>query len=298
MNNIFERVIIQIRTWLWERERSKNRVPRRRNIDLNERLTLNPYESDYEYLIEDYCKRNTHMFPKDGFIPYVFNPYLFKLYMNNGETLLGFPVQLSEKRLTLRKEKSEQDGYHTALTEEFDIYLFEIKQISAIRASADFRAIYVKEPILGYKSIPEVNGRLLTKGHTYRLNEPNVLEIKSPYKCDFGEWYFHFCTSMEGVALCPGKTDYLGSIKNYAEGRGALRLFRVKAEEHCLEMNDDLDWWVTNKITVLGEVSKEEIYQYYMEHPRARERVEEYYKLTPDFWDEFLKSEITPYVEK
>ena len=293
MNNIFERVIIQIRTWLWEKKRVKNRVLKGRSLFPDDRLTLNPYESDYEYLIEEYCKRNTALFGGDT------NPtYVFKLSMKNGDRLIGFPVQQSNNLLTLRKEKSEPDGCHTALTEEFSIYLFEIEQISAIRNWDDFQAVCVDEPIFGYKSIPEVNGKLLTKGHTYILNEPNVLEIESPYKCDFGEWYFHFCTSMEGVALCPGKTDYLGSIKNYAEGRGALRLFRVKAEEHCLEMNDDLDWWVTNKITVLGEVSKEEIYQYYMEHPRARERVEEYYKLTPDFWDEFLKSEITPYGEK
>ena len=103
---------------------------------------------------------------------------------------------------------------------------------------------------------------------------------------------------MEGVALCPGPTSYLSSIKHYTKGRDVFRLFRVKAEGHCLEMNDDLDWWITNKITILEEVSKEEIYQYYMENPRAREAVTQEEQLPPNFWDEFLKSEITPYVEK
>ena len=80
---------------------------------------------------------------------------------------MGFPVQLSKNTLTLRKEKSELDGYHTALTEVFNIYLYEIEHISAIHDSDDFHPIYVKEPIIGYKSIPEENGKLLTKGHTY-----------------------------------------------------------------------------------------------------------------------------------
>lgn len=292
MNNVFERVHIQIRTWLWERKIAKNVVLSTRNIYPNERLTLNPYQSDYKYLINAYCKRNLSALEGCGD-----SAIVFKVYKKNGDMLLGFPVQLAKNLLTMREEERKQDGCYTALPEEFSVYLFDIEQISAIRAEDDFQAVYVDEPILGYKSIPEENGKLFTKGHTYRLNEPNILGIKSPYEWDLGEWYFHFCTSMEGVALCQGPTDYLTTIKNYAEGRGACRLFRVKAEEHCLKMNGNLDWWVTNKITVLEEVSKEEIYQYYMENPRARERVEKHYALTPDFWDEFLKSPITPYVE-
>ena len=293
MDSIFEKLNVRLRNWLWKRKNTKNEIRMVRDLFPNDRLTFFPYESDYKYLITEYCWRNTPMFRG-----YAEPSYVFKLHMNNGEVIVGFPVQLTKNLLTLRKEQSKPDGYHVALDEEFTVYLFDIDHISAVRTADDFHAIYVDAPIFGYKSIEESDGKLYAKGHTYRLNEPNVLETRNPYNTDFQDCYFHFCTSMEGVALCPGPTSYLNSIKNFAKGRAVFRLFRVKAEGHCISRNDDLDWWVTNKITVLEEVSKEEIYQYYMENPRARELVAQKEQLPPTFWDEFLKSKITPYVEK
>lgn len=292
MNNILEKLNILIKTWLWERKREKNRVGKTRRIYPDDRLTFYPHESDYESLIYEYCDKNVRDFSMLGNYTNI-HPSVFQLYMQNGEICLGFPIKFSNNLLVLRKEKSEQDGYHTALTEEFSIYLFEIEHISAIRDSDDFRAIYVQEPIFGYKSIPEENGKLLTKGHTYELNEQNVVEVRNPYDTDFQDCYFHFCTSMEGVALCPGPTDYLTSIKNYVDGCLVERLFRVKAEGHCVKMSGD--WWVTNTITILDEVSKSEIYQYYTENPKAKELVSAHENLSSDFWEEFLKSEIKPY---
>lgn len=294
MKNLLEKLDVLIKTWLWERQREKNRVIKTRSLFLEERLTFYPQESDYEYLIYQYCKKNTRDFSVFGKCTNI-HPCVFRLYMKNGEILLGFPIQLSNNLLTLRKEKSEMDGYHTALTEVFNIYLYEVEHISAIYDSDDFHAVYVKEPILGYKSIPEVDGKLFTKEHTYEINEQNIVDIRNPYNTDYQDCYLHFCTSMEGVALCPGPTHYLSSIKDYVEGHGVTRLFRVKAEGHCV--NIDGDWWVTNTLTVLEEVSKNEIYEYYMENTKARERVSEHYNLSPDFWKEFLKSEITPYVK-
>lgn len=295
MKNVFKKWNVLLKNWLWERKREKNRVIMTRSLFPVDKLTFYPYESDYEYLIHEYCKRNARDLSLLGRYTNI-HPYVFRLYMQNGEILLGFPVKLSSNVLTLKKEKSEPDGYHTALSEEFNVNLFEIEHISAICDSDDFHAIYVKEPIIGYKSIPEENGKLFTKGHTYKLNEKNVVGIRNPYITDFQECYLHFCTSMEGVALCPGPTDYLTSIKNYADGYGVMRLFRVKAEGHCVNMGGD--WWVTNTLTVLEEVSKHEIYRYYMQNPKAREQVSAYYRLSPDFWEEFLESKIMPYAEK
>ena len=166
MKNIFEKLNILIKNWLWERKREKNGVKKTRSLFPVDRLTLYPNKSDYEYLIHEYCKKNTRDLSMFGRYSNV-HPCVFRLYMRTGEVVLGFPVQLSKNTLTLRKEKSELDGYHTALTEVFNIYLYEIEHISAIHDSDDFHPIYVKEPIIGYKSIPEENGKLLTKGHTY-----------------------------------------------------------------------------------------------------------------------------------
>lgn len=291
MISLIEKLTIQFRTWYWKKKYA-NRVLTSRIFPPNGRLILNPYESDYEYQIFQYCQRNTPIFGDDD-IP----SYLFKIHLTNGDILLGFPVKFAGNLLTLRAEKSEADGFHTATSKEFNVHLYKIKQISAIRNSDDWHPIFEKEPIYGYKAIPESNGRLSAKGHVYRLNKPNVLSISNPYTTDFSECYFHFCTSLEGVALCPGNTHYLTSIKNYTEGLGAVRLFRVKAEEHCIQLDRDRGWWVTNKLTVLEEVRKEEIYQYFMDNPDARSIVSKKEDLTPDFWEAFRQSQITPYVE-
>lgn len=295
MKNTFDNLTVRIKIWLWKRKIEKNRVKMIRNFFSNEKLTFYPYESDYEALIYKYCEMNKYELSMLENYTNV-HPFMFRLCKQNGELLLGFPVKLSKNLLTLRKEKSEPDGYHTALKEEFNIYLFEIDHISAIRAYDDFHAIYVKKPIWGYKSIPDENGKLLAKGHLYEVNTKNEVEIRNPYVTDFQDCYLHFCTSMECVALCPGPTDYLSSIKNYVNGHSVYRLFRVKAEGHCVNMRGD--WWVTNTLTVLEEVSKNEIYQYYMENPKAREMVSAHCKLPQHFWEEFLNSEIAPYVNK
>lgn len=295
MKKTFKKLNILIRTWLWERNRGKNIVLKTRKLYPDDRLTFYPYESDYDYLIHQYCKINRENFLKLGRYTGVYT-FLFRLYMKNGEILLGFPIKFSNNILTLKKEKSEPDGYHTAQEEKIDIHIFKIEYISALRDSDDFHGISVDEPIMGYKAIPEENGKLTTYSCTYKLNEKKEVDIRNPYETDFQDCYLHFCTSMEGVALCPGSTDYLTSIKNYVDGYSVIRLFRVKAEGHCVNMKGD--WWVTNTLTVLEEVSKNEIYRYYMENPKSREQVSAKLDLSPDFWNEFLESEITPYVEK
>lgn len=295
MKRILENLYIVIRTWLWNRKRENSRVVKRRMIYPNGKLTLYPYETDYDSLINEYCKHNRYNLSKLGKYTNVYT-YLFCISKQNGEIMYGFPIKLSKNLLTLRAEKQEPDGHHTALAEEVSIYLFDIEHISALRDSDNCSPLFVEKPILGYKAIPEENGKLITYDCTYVLNEKKKVSIRNPYNTDFQECYLHFCTSMEGVALCPGKTDYLNSIKNYVNGHGVTRLFRVKAEEHCVNM--DGDWWVTSTLTVLEEVSKNEIYRYYMENPKARELVSEKLDLSPDFWNEFLKSEITPYSEK
>lgn len=104
MKNVFENLTVMIKIWLWNRKREKNRVKMTRNLSPYEKLTFYPYESDYERLIKIYCENNTYEFSKLENYPGV-HPFVFQLYMQNGEILLGFPVQLSKSFLTLRKEK-------------------------------------------------------------------------------------------------------------------------------------------------------------------------------------------------
>ncbi len=107
--------------------------------------------------------------------------------------------------------------------------LSDIKTIDVIRDCDDVIVQNISEPMYGYKAIPEINGRLLAKDCGYRLNMPCIINVRNPYITDFRDCYLHFCTTMECVALCPGRTDYLESIKNYRkEYPSTIRLFRVK----------------------------------------------------------------------
>ena len=69
----------------------------------------------------------------------------------------------------------------------------------------------------------------------------------------------------------------------------------MKAEGHCVQYSGD--WWVTNKLTVINEVTKEDIYSYFMNNSLIKAKVMKHLKLNRDFWDGFLKSEIPPFIE-
>lgn len=75
--------------------------------------------------------------------------------------------------------------------------------------------------------------------------------------------------------------------KNYKRGSlSAIRLFQVKAEGHCVQYSGD--WWVTNKLTVIKEVTKEDIYSYFMNNSFIKAKVMKHLKLNHDFGTVFL----------
>ncbi|WP_243759506.1 hypothetical protein [[Clostridium] symbiosum] len=280
---------------IWERNRKKHMILQTRNIQNN--MTLLPYESDFLCLIYDYCKMNRIYINEIKKYNNV-RLYVFKILLKNNMDITAFPVGITKHELILRCEQQEPDGFHSVVDKEIKIQLCDIKVIKVIRDcdDVDVGNLEISKPMYGYKAIPEINGRLKTKGCEYRLNIPCIVKVRNPYATDFQDCYLHFCTTIEGVALCPGRTDYLESINNYKKGSlSAIRLFRVKAEGHCVQYSGD--WWVTNKLTVINEVTKEEIYSYFMNNSLIKAKVIKHLKLNHDFWDGFLKSEIPPFIE-
>lgn len=137
----------------------------------------------------------------------------------------------------------------------------------------------VKEPIIGYKGLRLDKGILLANNdYIFDINVPYIESKKNPYKYDYQDIYSHFCQSIEGVISW---RDFL-SDPNY-------RVFKVKAEGHCCKYGNH---WVSNKLTIISEVTQDEIIEYFNSDPEKLKIV----KGMPDkVWDKYLEIKRKPY---
>ena len=137
----------------------------------------------------------------------------------------------------------------------------------------------VKEPIIGYKGLRLDKGILLANNdYIFDINVPYIESKKNPYKYDYQNIYSHFCQSIEGVISW---RDFL-SDPNY-------RVFKVKAEGHCCKYGNH---WVSNKLTIISEVTQDEIIEYFNSDPEKLKIV----KGMPDkVWDKYLEIKRNPY---
>ena len=278
---------------VWEKNRGKRLICQVR--DIQDQMVLLPSESDFLANISTFCEKNKSNIELLDKYEYT-RLYIFKICLKNDIEITAFPWELRIPELIIKQEKQKPDGLYVMMDKEEMVKLYDIKTINVIRDCDEFKDINISEPMYGYKAIPEINGKLQAKGYEYRLNTPCKTDERNPYITDFRECYFHFCITMECVALCPGRTEYLESIKNYRTGYpGVIRLFRVKAEGHCIQYSGD--WWVTNNLTVIEEVTKEEIYSYFMDNVDLKAKVMKHLGFNENFWNDFIKSELPPFIE-
>ena len=137
----------------------------------------------------------------------------------------------------------------------------------------------VNEPIIGYKGLRLDKGILFANNdYIFDINVPYIESKKNPYKYDYQDIYSHFCQSIEGVISW---RDFL-SHPNY-------RVFKVKAEGHCCKYGNH---WVSNKLTIISEVTQDEIIEYFNSDPEKLKIV----KGMPDkVWDRYLETKRKPY---
>lgn len=232
------------------------------------------------------------------------HPLFIRLISNDDtKTLRGFPVDIVNNYIIMREDLYSpgiEDGLHRIGELEFKVPIYRISKINVLH---DYDEVYVKdisEPIIGYKAVPECNGILKTHNYIYEIGVAYEEPQRNRFCTDFQDCYSHFCRTMEDVLMCPGKTDYISSQINYNDENSAflqiIRLFKIKAEKHCFQ--NTTKGWVTNKLTLLEEVKKEEIVKYFNEHPEAKEKVRGYYRQdNPNFeiWDSFEKSVVPSY---
>lgn len=102
---------------------------------------------------------------------------------------------------------------------------------------------------------------------------------------------------MEHVLQSWGRDYILSPLKSKAgEQNFDVRIFKVKAEGHCLERANN--GWVSNKLTLIEEVSQEEIIDYFRSKPELIDKVIQRYKndkMSEDIWTEYTRTKIVPY---
>lgn len=293
MIKLVSKLLDNYKFYKWSEERKNHLSPSSKQYKRN--ISIVPYEANYLCQIESCCKENRLNF-EYAINNHSINMYLFKVTLSDGKEISVFPYELKEREIVFKREHKELDGFHSVLEDELVIKLYDISKIYICNNSDDFEVQYVKKPMEGFKAITDERGKLIAHGIEYKLGISQVEEVRNPYMTDFQDCYRHFCTTMECVLFCPGGTDYLESHVNYKKNNGLItRLFRVKAEDHCVQHSGD--WWVTNKITVMEEVTKEEIYKYYQENPSLKEKVSDKMELDDEFWNAFLEADTPPYKE-
>lgn len=220
---------------------------------------------------------------------------------DTADVIKGFPICYEDMYLILKEDlysPTVEDGMHRMGSREIKLPLYQIAKVKVKREDDDVYVQDIEEPIIGYKAVTEHDGVLKANNYIYEIGVPYEEEQKNPYQADYQDCYSHFCRTIEDVLKCPGGTDYIHSqLKAKMKiGTSVIRLFRVKAEKHCL--HNTQYGWVTNKLTLLEEVTHDEIVEYFNQSEELRaqviERMNNTYNETFE-WAQYEDKVIEPY---
>lgn len=167
-------------------------------------------------------------------------------------------VQSVEKGyLTCKVEKRDEEMLRIPV---LDINCYEIIDPNCLKYNTDS-----EKTIKGFKGVNVANGILRSKNYIYELGIPYVQERKDPFGSDYQDTYSHFCLSMEDVLFYD--FNYIKNPILYHQGFEIpdYRLFEVEAKDHSFENTSG--GWVSNHLTLVREVTPEEIYSYLINHP-------------------------------
>ena len=266
------------------------------NVNLTKIPDIDIFDTDLYFKLNQIIEINRCYQQTPDAASFVQRPlYINLILKDKGKIVSGFPVSIKNFYLILKQDIYSPDidnGLHHMGDAEFKIPFY---QISRIKVFHDYHDVYcpdVPESIIGYKAVTETNGILKTHNYIYEIGIPYEEEQRNIYTTDFQDCYSHFCRNIEDVILCSGKTDFISSQIN-PPAYSIIRLFKIKAEKHCLQITKR--GWVTNKLTLLEEITKKEIIDYFEEHSDAKELIINHYK---DFqiFEKLKESKVEPYI--
>jgi len=212
-----------------------------------------------------------------------------------------FPIDLKEDYLVCCKDEFNpriEYGTHRMGDIEKDIPLNYIKGIKILDRHKDYYEPEVKEPVCGFKGVELIDGVLKAKDYIYELGIPYEEPQRIRPHTDYQDVYSHFCIRIEDVL---NYRDFITSSIAFSRGNGPseVRLFKVKGEGHCFK--NTTNGWVSNKLTPIREVTREEIIEYFNDRPELKLAIEKYIEVDGkgygNVWLEYTKADIKPYKE-
>lgn len=210
-----------------------------------------------------------------------------------------FLIDLKNDYLVCCKDEYDPDieyGTHRMGDIEKNIPLNYIMGIKKLDIHKDYFEPDVKEPIYGFKGVSVVDGILKANDYIYEIGIPYEEPQRIRPHTDYQDVYSHFCIKIEDVL---SHRDFITSPIMFSQGKGcsSQRLFEVKAEGHCFK--NTINGWVSNKLTLIREVTREEIIEYFNKNQKLKLIVEDFLKPKnsnyEDIWSEYEKADIKPY---
>lgn len=284
---------------LWRRKMSfmcgtcEGLIDWRKNKDINQ-VNRNSFNSK-ECVVECYDNR-LHGWIYEKIIEQ--NNYC-ELRLRNDITYNCFPTDLKEDYLICCKDEYDPDieyGTHSIGDIEKKIPLNDILSIKILDIYKDYFEPDVKAPVYGFKGVGVVDGLLKAKDYIYEIGIPYEEPQRIRPHTDFQDVYSHFCITIEDVL---SHRDFINLPIVFSQGKGCSnqRLFEVKGEGHCFE--NTTNGWVSNKLTLIREVTREEIIEYFNENQKLKLAAEIFLKSRnskyDDIWSEYAKADIKPY---
>lgn len=223
-----------------------------------------------------------------------------ELRLKNGITYNCFPIDFKDDYLVCCKDEfdpSIEYGTHRMGDIEKNIPLNYIAGIKILDKYKDYFEPEVKEPVYGFKGVEVVDGILKANDYIYELGIPYEEPQRIRPHTDYQDVYSHFCIRIEDVL---SHRDFISSPIMFSQGKGSSnqRLFEVKAEGHCFK-NNTSNGWVSNKLTLIREVTKDEIIEYFTKDPKLKLLAQNFLKSRnikyEDIWSEYAKADIKPY---
>ncbi len=221
-----------------------------------------------------------------------------ELRLSNGITYTCFPIDLKKDYLVCCKDEfdpSIEYGTHRMGDIEKKIPLNYIVGIKILDRYKDYFEPEVKEPVYGFKGVSVVDGLLKARNYIYEIGIPYEEPQRIRPHTDFQDVYSHFCIKIEDVL---SYRDFITSPISFNQGNGhsEVRLFKVKGEGHCFE--NTANGWVSNKLTLIREVTREEIVKYFNKRLELKLAIEENKaenSIYENVWLEYTKADIKPY---
>ena len=173
-----------------------------------------------------------------------------------------------EGHLAVKKvyDKASENNFFCEYVPSAEIVQIPYKNIKKVKIHwiNDYPDEDASEPVYGFKAVELCDGGYKAKEALYQLGIQRE-EKRAPAgdKCYFNEAYMHFCTRIESVISVWKYYSALNPESN-------TRIVKVKAEGHVFPRYNYQDSWVASRLTIIEEISREQLIDYFQSSPELK----------------------------